>query len=244
MEPLTTPHLFRDARQIRALSPGVYSGLRESESAAAYDRKAAIYDAVVGWPPYHRIVWGTSAARYGEFARSALAAAGGDPFAEIGCGSLLFTAEMYREARTGTTLVSDRSLEMLRRAAKRLASHAHDRPARPIILHADAVSLPLLSSMFSSVLMLNLLHVPIDRTAIIAECGRLLIPREGRLFATCLVKTGRWSDAAMHVLHRAGELGLPLTRDEALDMMIGDWGLIESCEVEGNMTFVVVRHAS
>ena len=39
MEPLTTPHLFRDARQIRALSPGVYSGLRESESAAAYDRK-------------------------------------------------------------------------------------------------------------------------------------------------------------------------------------------------------------
>ena len=50
MEPLTTPHLFRDARQIRALSPGVYTALRESESGAAYDRKAAIYDAVVGWP--------------------------------------------------------------------------------------------------------------------------------------------------------------------------------------------------
>ena len=46
----------------------------------------------------------------------------------------------------------------------------------------------------------------------------------------------------MHVLHRAGELAAPLTRDEALGMMIGDWGLIESCEVEGNMTFVVVRH--
>ena len=139
--------------------------------------------------------------------------------------------------------MSDRSLEMLRRAAKRLASHAHDRSARPIILHADAVSLPLVSRMFSSVLMLNVLHVPIDRAAIIGECGRLLIPRHGRLFATCLVKTGRWSDAAMHVLHRAGELGVPLTRDEALDMMIGDWGLIESCEVEGNMMFVVVRHA-
>jgi len=33
-----------------------FSALRESESGAAYDRKAAIYDAVFGWPPYHRIV--------------------------------------------------------------------------------------------------------------------------------------------------------------------------------------------
>jgi hypothetical protein len=90
--------------------------------------------------------------------------------------------------------------------------------------------------------MLNLLHVPCDRHAIVAECGRLLIPDRGRLFATCLMRSGRWSDTALDCFHRIGELGVPLTHDEVGEMLPGRWGTIESFRVEGNMTFVVVRH--
>lgn len=236
-----TPTLFRESRALRIVGPGVYSVLPES-TAAAYDRKARLYDAIVGWPPYHRVVWGTSAARYTEFARSALAAAGNSSFAEIGCGSLLFTAAMYHEQRFARIIVTDRSLGMLRRASTRLASASNPLPGQLVVLHADAADLPLASHAFSSVLMLNLLHVPCDRAAIVAECARLLTPGRGRMFATCLVRSGRWSDAVMFLFHHIGELGTPLAPDEALELMAGGWGRVESCRVEGNMAFVVVEH--
>jgi SAM-dependent methyltransferase len=233
--------LFRDDAGLSKLEAGIYSALPASAAGAAYDRKAAIYDAIVGRSIYHRIVWGTTTRRYSEFGCTALAAAGSEPFLEIGCGSLLFTREMYRVPAAGARVISDRSAAMLRRAVKRLGPAVHaDRP--PIVLHADAASLPLISGAFGSILMLNVLHVPCDRHAILAECARLLIPGRGRLFATCLGRSGRWSDAAIEFFYRAGELGVPLTHDEISTMVTDRWGAIESCRVEGNMVFAVVRH--
>ena len=209
---------------------------------APYDRKAAAYDAIVGRPVYHRVFWGTSTQSFGRFGRAALEAAGDGPFAEVGCGSLLFTAPMYREVRARSVALVDRSMGMLRRGRRRLGSAERPLPAGITMLHADGAALPLRRGIFPAILSLNLLHVPCDRSAIVAECARSLLPGRGRLFVTSLVRSGRWSDGWLSMLHRAGELAAPLTVDQLRETVAGRWALIESVSLEGNMCFLVVRH--
>ena len=84
------------------------------------------------------------------------------------------------------------------------------------MVHADGAVLPLRTGIFSAILSLNLLHVPCDRTAIVAECARCLQPGRGRLFVTSLVRSGRWSDGWLSLLRRAGELASPVTREQLL----------------------------
>lgn len=210
---------------------------------APYDRKAAAYDAIVGRPAYHRIFWGTSPQSFARFGRAALEAAGDGAFAEVGCGSLLFTAPMYREVRARSVALVDRSMGMLRRGRQRLGSAERPLPAGISMLHADGAVLPLRRGTFSAILSLNLLHVPCDRTAIVAECARSLLPGRGRLFITALLRSGRWSDSWLSILHRAGELAAPLTVDQLRETVAGEWAVIESVRLEGNMCFLVVRHA-
>lgn len=206
-------------------------------SVAPYDRKAAVYDAIVGRPIYHRVFWGTSPRSFARFGRAALEAAGDGPFAEVGCGSMLFTAPMYRDTAVRSIALVDRSMGMLSRGRKRLGSPGI------VMVQADGAALPLRRGTFSAILSLNLLHVPCNRTAIAAECARCLLPGQGRLFVTSLVRSGRWSDAWLATLHRAGELDAPLTADELRETVAGRWAVIESMSLEGNMCFLVVRHA-
>lgn len=226
----------------RELSPGLYTAFPE-ETGAPYDRRAVAYDAIVGRSIYHRAFWGTSALAYARFARAALEAADDGHFAEVGCGSLLFTGQMYVDSSRPWVTLVDRSLSMLRRGLQRLSSAREAPPERIAVLHADAAALPVRSGVFSTILTLNVLHVPCDRTGIIAECARTLLPGRGRLFVSSLVRAGRWSDAYLSVLHRAGELGPPLTIDHLRETVAGSWAVIESTSMEGNMCFLVVRHA-
>jgi len=106
-----------------------------------------------------------------------------------------------------------------------------------------AAAVPVHAGIFSSILSLNLLHVECDRTAIVTEFSRLLIPGRGRLFVSSLIRSGRWSDAYLTMLHRAGEFGPPQTLDELCETVAGRWGVVESTRVQGNMSFLVVRHA-
>ena len=214
-----------------------------SRTTAPYDRKAAVYDAIVGRPAYHRVFWGTSPRSFARFGRAALDAAGAGPFAEVGCGSLLFTAPMYRDTRARSVALVDRSTGMLRRGRKRLGSPESALPAGIAMVHADGAALPLRRDTFSAILSLNLLHVPCDRTAIVAEWARCLLPGRGRLFVTSLVRSGRWSDAWLSFLHRAGELASPVTREQLCETVAGRWAVVESVTLDGNMCFLVVRHA-
>jgi hypothetical protein len=121
---------------------------------------------------------------------------------------------MYGDGASGPVVLSDRSLGMLNRAVKRLRHRSGPRRQPLMMLQADGASLPLASHTFSSLLLLNPLHVVCDRPGIVAECGRLLIPGRGRLFATCLVRAGRRGGAALAFLHRTGKLvGLQTMRE-------------------------------
>jgi SAM-dependent methyltransferase len=236
--------LIADPGHLRQVGPALYTSLPETAGAAQYDRKAALYDAIVGRSLYHRVLWGTWAGAYTRFAQTALDAAGPGPFAEIGCGSLLFTAALYRRADgPSPVLAVDRSIGMLRRAVDRLARRGVDRGGGLAALHADCAAMPLRPGIFPSILCLNLLHVPCDREGIVAECRRLLVQGRGRLFVSTLIRSGRWSDRVVTLFHRAGELGVPMTRERACETVAGSWARIESVHVAGNMAFIVARHA-
>ncbi len=243
MRKVTFDSILAQPGAVREIGPRFYTALPEVAAAAPYDRKAVVYDAIVGRSLYHRLLWGTSARAYSRFARAAFDAAGDGCFAEAGCGSLLFTAPMYREPRGAFALLTDRSVQMLRRAARRLGSDDGSSPDGVAFLHSDIAALPVRAGMFSSILCLNVLHVPCDAEAITAEFSRVLIPGRGRLFVSSLVRSGRWPDACMAALHRAGELAAPVTVDELQRRVAGRWAVVESAAVQGNMCYLVVRHA-
>lgn len=237
---------FINHDRVRELGPGLYTAIPSSDRTAPYDRKVTLYDAVVGRSMYHRIFWGTSPQSYSRFARTALASAAEGHYAEVGCGSLLFTASMYAEyaaRHQPSLLLVDRSLQMLRRGLKRLESENARATQDIVMLHADGASLPVDAGSLSTILSLNLLHVPCNRPAIIAEWARALARGTGRLFVSALVRSGRWSDRWLTALYHAGELGPALTLDELRDVIAGEWAVIESATLEGNMCFLVARHA-
>jgi hypothetical protein len=130
-------------RTLRPAGNGVVSALPTDDAGAPYDRKAAVYDRVVGARAYNRVVWGTSTAAYREFASEALASGSG-PMLDAGCGSALFTAGVYRRASRPLVLV-DRSVGMLVRASGRLQGV----PAG--FVQADLSDLPFAPGCFTTV---------------------------------------------------------------------------------------------
>jgi len=187
----------------RTLRPGtdqVLSALSPNDQGAPYDRKAAIYDRVVGARAYNRIMWGTSTAAYREFAGEALAAAIG-PMLDAGCGTAVFTAGAYREASRPLVLV-DRSIGMLTRASARL-----DR-APPALVQADLLDLPFAPESFTTVSCFAMLHVLDDPWPALPSLWRQLAPG-GRFLASMLVTDRPAGGAYLRVLRRAGEVGPP-----------------------------------
>src|SRR4051794_17000655 len=88
--------LLAEDKPVRAAAgqPRILSALAPGEEGAAYDRHAAVYDRVIGNPLYNRVVWSCPTSEYAEFAREALAAGDG-PFLDAGCGTLVFTGDVY-----------------------------------------------------------------------------------------------------------------------------------------------------
>jgi len=232
-----------DPGTIREIEPSFFTAIPDASRTAPYDARAVLYDAVVGRSAYHRVLWGTSAGAFARFARRAADAADGGWLGEAGCGSLLFTHPLHEDPAGPPTLLVDRSVRMLRRGRARLRRDGREVRPGVVFLHADAGALPLRSGAFSSILSLNLLHVPCDASAIAHELGRLLAPSRGRLFASCLLRSGRWSDAYLGFLARIGELRAPWTFDALLQTLASDWGVVEWTNVEGNMGYFVIRHA-
>ncbi|HZB45345.1 MAG TPA: hypothetical protein VE360_08885, partial [Pyrinomonadaceae bacterium] len=110
-------------RTPRPVGEGIYSVLPEDAGGHGYDRRAAVYDAVVGTEGYNRVMWGAARGAYEAFARRALAPGGGGLVLDAPCGSLLFSAAAY--ADSGRRVVAlDQSLGMLRRARARLSGLA------------------------------------------------------------------------------------------------------------------------
>lgn len=193
-------------RTLRPVGDGILSALPEDDEGAAYDRRAVVYDRLIGSPLYNRLAWGTHPSQYASFAAEALAAGDG-PYLDAGCGTLVFTAALYRRATRPLVLV-DRSLGMLGRGAERLAG------APATLVQADLHDLPFEPGRFTTIGCFAMLHVLDEPWGALAALRDRLAPG-GRLFASMLVADR--SAAYLKALHRAGEVGPPRRMAELAD---------------------------
>ena len=228
--------VLSDGRMIRRVDDDIYSALPDAPHQHLYDRRAAAYDAVVSTWLYNRLMWGTSPVDYIEFAREAVASHPAGRMLDAGCGSLLFTAQVYL-ASDRQVVAFDQSLRMLRRARARLIDLAGSVPERILLLQADLTDLVFRRGRFQTILCMNVLHQFAGAGELLPKL-RDLLADGGQLFVTSLVSSGRYiGDRWLSTLYKTGEFVRPRSGVE-LNKLLGDsLGEGVSYRIKGNMAF-------
>ncbi|MFM6852644.1 MAG: class I SAM-dependent methyltransferase [Sphingopyxis sp.] len=183
---------------MRGVDGPIRSALAAEDEPASYDGMAGTYDRIVGNRLYNRLVWGVATAAYAQAAQDAVAdgAARGGAMADIGCGSLVFTAAPYAHAPADRMILADRSIGMLRRAAARLPMGR--------FAQVDALAMPFADGQFATVMSWGMLHLFGSGSAFLPELRRVAA-RGARVSLSMLVLTDRRIGNAMLVqLHRRG----------------------------------------
>jgi ubiquinone/menaquinone biosynthesis C-methylase UbiE len=224
-------------RVARLIDDDIYSVLPDASQSHHYDRRATVYDRVVGSRLYNSIMWGSAPRDYVAFARQAVDSSQDGKFLDAGCGSLLFTASTYLQ--TDRQIVAfDQSLAMLRRARTRLLKAAGGMPEHIILLQADLSDLPFRPASFHTVLCLNVLHQFAAATALLQNLQRLLSD-EGQLFLTSLLLNDRFiGDRYLSALYRMREFVPPRTRSELRSILNEALQREVTYTEKGNMAFV------
>jgi SAM-dependent methyltransferase len=209
------PALLAEPRRLRAVSADIHSILPADAGPQMYDRRAVIYDRVVGTRVYNRVMWGTSPGDMAELARRAVLERQDAWLIDAAGGSLLFSADLYLEHRSRPVLVLDQSVAMLQLARRRLMERGDGTmPEHVVLLQGDLRQLDaFVPASIGTVLCLNVLHHIDAGAALIAGLSKLLAPRGG-LYATSLITSGRWSDAYLKSLHRSGVVVQPRSRED------------------------------
>lgn len=229
--------LLSENRAVRLVEDGIYSVLGDTSTRHHYDRRAAVYDCVVGTRLYNSIMWGSSPKDYVAFTREAVTANVSGKFLDAGCGSLLFSAPAYVTSDC-TIIACDQSLSMLRRARNRLLKLCGSTPRHIHLLQAELADLPFRPDSFHAVLCLNVLHQFKNAAGLVLDLKQLLIP-EGQLFLTSLVISNRWiGNCYLKALHLAGEFVRPRSDFELRELTERSLDQRVSYSVKGNMAFV------
>jgi len=233
-----------DGRRARPAGDGIWSVLSADTPAQRYDRRAKLYDRVVGSAIYNRLLWGSSPRSYAAFARQAMRSGSG-PLLDAGSGSLVFTAEVHARTERPLVLV-DRSIGMLEAARARLLRIAGRVPDDVVFLQGDLHDLPFRPGTFGSVLCMGMLHLFEELSGVVSELVRVTEPG-GELLLTSLVAERAIGKRYLAMLHRAGEVAPPRTQAQLLAELRGlgsGWPVSMRAEREGSMAFVVARSAA
>ena len=223
-------------RVVRLIEDDIYSVLPDISQPHHYDRRASVYDWLVGSRLYNTIMWGSAPRDYVIFARQAIESSQDGKFLDAGCGSLLFTASTY--VQTDRQIIAfDQSLAMLRRARRRLLTVAGRVPPHIILLQADLSDLPFRSASFHTILCLNVLHQFAAATALLQNLERLLAD-EGHLFLTSLISNDRFiGDHYLSALYQMREFVPPRTRSELRSILNEALQREVTYSEKGNMAF-------
>ena len=228
--------VIAEGESIRLVEEGIYSALPDKAQAHLYDRRASVYDLVVGTSFYNRVMWGALLPDYLKFARQAVAAHPTGILLDAGCGSLLFSAAAHLDCQR-PILACDQSLNMLRRARSRLRKLAGSVPERIFLLQADLSNLLFRPASFHTVLCMNVLHHLGDANALISGLKKLLVDG-GHLYLTSLVKGHRFiGDHYLDALYRRGDFVQPRTGAELGVLLTRSFGESANYSVQGNMAY-------
>ena len=237
MDPLNDlKEVLAENRAVRLIEDGIYSVLPEAASKHDYDRKATVYDLIVSTRLYNLVMWGSSPLAYRTFARHALESSPNGRVLDAACGSMLFTAPVYRECQR-EIIAFDQSLAMLRRARKRLINSFGSVPEHVRLLQADVSDLPFRPASFHTVLCMNVLHHIENATALIPNL-KMLLADGGHLYLTSLVSNNRFiGDRYLNALYASGEVVRPRSNPELKEMLEESLSQAVSYRVNGNMAF-------
>ncbi len=221
---------------IRLVEDNIYSALPDAPYTHLYDRRAAAYDAVVSTWIYNRLMWGTSPLDYTAFAREAVVSHPEGRILDAGCGSMLFTAEVYL-ASNRQIIAFDQSLRMLRRARTRLKDLAGSVPDHVLLLQADLSDLVFRPRRFETILCMNVLHQFAGAAELIPKL-RALLADSGQLYLTSLVSNGRYiGDRWLSTLFKSGEFVCPRSGVELNKLLHESLHEGVSFRMKGNMAF-------
>jgi len=221
---------------IRLVEDDIYSALPDAPHKHLYDRRASAYDSVVSTWLYNRLMWGTSPLDYVAFAREAVVSHPAGRMLDAGCGSLLFTAQVYL-ASDRQVIAFDQSLRMLKRARARLIELAGAVPERILLLQADLSNLVFRPRKFHTLLCMNVLHQFAGAAELIPKLRALLV-NGGQLYLTSLVSNGRYvGDCWLGTLYKTGEFVRPRSGKELNKLLDDSLGEEVSYRMKGNMAF-------
>lgn len=210
------------------IEPGISSAFDGDARAASYDNIAAGYDLIVGNPIYNRLVWGCSCSEYREAAAAFIDRVPEGPILDFGCGSLVFTAPVYRGHEARLVLL-DRSLQMLRRGSARMPQGR--------FVQADVFNPPPLPDLFAGGMGWGMLHLFGSRSSYL-ETLRNLVQPGAPVAISCLVLAGRrLGDFMLKTLNSRGEAAVPETAAAVQYSFAGIYRNVKAKQI-GNMLFL------
>lgn len=221
---------------LRRVGPATFSVLPPGDVGAAYDRRAAVYDLLIGSRPYNRFMWDTAPDDYARFIGDAFTSRSDGAVLDLAAGSCLESAASYTQTDR-PTIVLDRSLGMLARGEKRVNARCATPPANVVYLQADALALPFRDASFTSVVCHGALHLFDDPE----QCGRewaRVLAAEGTLRVSSLALAGRRGDRMLAMLERSGELATPREHEAIAEALAKGAQREASLRRQGNFAFV------
>ncbi|PZR29701.1 MAG: hypothetical protein DI535_00925 [Citrobacter freundii] len=218
---------------VRKIESNIYSSL-DNPPKTSYNRKARLYEFLVGNYFYNKIMWGTRPADYIHYAREVLATCEGT-VVDVGCGGLVQTSGLYASRRQYTVL-ADISLEMLRIGKYRLMQHREKLSDHLTLLQADAFRLPFLDGAVDNVVSFGMLHLFDNKHAFIQEFLRIL-KKGGSFHISVLTNDRPLSKAYIRLLQKKNEFAAAMSSREIIALFQLHTGRIQHYSV-GSMVFI------
>ena len=222
---------------LRRVEAGIYSVYAHGEVPGSFDRfgAATIYDRVLCNSFYNWLMWGYSIKEYLRFCESILSSSSEGWVLDVACGSLAFTMKLYADYSQRPVVLLDQSLNLLRKAKSRLVKQKSEVPANIVLLHADALKLPIRHNSVHTIISLNLLHCLDDIKTVIHEWKRVLTD-DGMIALTTLLRNDRWGDNYLNALSRSDHV---VSRDKAqLFSVLNVLNMPIRHQMFGNLAFI------
>jgi ubiquinone/menaquinone biosynthesis C-methylase UbiE len=228
-------NLLKPGAFVEETEEGIYTSIESEGMEHEYDEKAGFYDAVIGNPLYNRVLWGNKLSDYQNFCREALASKSTGYVLDAGCGSLVFTGEVYAQYKERPLILVDRSLGMLRRAKTRLIDEKGKMPENITLLQGDLFALPFREGIFETVQSFGMLHIFSDTQRFIQTLLKMK-SKHGGLYITSLVGNNWIGVKYLRLLQRAGEVA-SLHTSESLSREIAKMKVDVAEKTIGNMAY-------
>jgi len=221
---------------IELLDNGIYTVIKETQRKSDYDDKVKGYDTLIGNNLYNKIIWGNSVNDYQTFCKETLEHFPNGMVLDAGCGSLVFTADVYAEATHKYIVLLDRSMGMLERAKERLIERFDEVPKHIVLLQGDIFNLSFKEDTFDVVMSQGLLHMFDDKISFLNELERVK-KEEGIVSFTSLVGNNLLGRVYLKLLKKAGEVATAYSSKELEDILL-PMPQSYSIKTKGNMAYM------